>query len=660
MITPLLKNRYRVIETIGFGGFGETFLAEDTQLPSGRRCVIKKLKPLETDDPEIYRLVHEMFQKEAVTLEQLGKNCNQIPELYAYFSENGQFYLVQEYVEGQTLTQKLQHQGLLSEAEVKELLINVLNILNYVHNKQIIHRDIKPDNIIIRHADGKPVLIDFGAVKEKIGNTITASGTPIKSKIVGTPGSMPSEQLLGHPVFNSDLYSLGLTAIYLLTGKMPNELSTDATGDKFLWQHHAFDISPDFVMLLDKATAYHQHYRYSSASDMLAALQVGTNSSPTVPITPAYSPNKTSGMGDLQKAVITGVIFSLCFTTALWAKEQILPSRQTVVTPPTPSIPQPSPKPSTPTLEQSEKPPSKTQRQAPSSSAVLRQTSSITRKKAVTLINRWQDAKPELFAFPFNRELGAELTTGEAYDKNFGQDGSQKWLKNNNAYYSYGKQSIDSIEKFFADGNQATIDAIVTEERKFYKNGSLSSGENTGSDTRLVRYSLELENNQLKISDYKTLKVISEKQVPVVPSVSTSTPQITQKEALDVITRWQEVKEEIFGPHYNRQLADEITTGEAYKNNIGSNSSLQWLIENNAYYRYGVQKIDSVEKFVVNQDQATIELVITEDRRFYKDGKLITGENTAFDTRLVRYSLQRSNGQLKISDYSTVKIINSR
>jgi serine/threonine protein kinase, bacterial len=287
----LLNNRYRVIQTLGSGGFGETFLAEDTQMPSSRRCVIKQLKPI-NNNPEIYQLVKERFQREAAILEELGDNNNQIPRLYAYFSDNGQFYLIQEYIEGQTLSAKVQSNGVMNENAVRDILISLLPVLDYVHGRGIVHRDIKPDNIIIRHLDGKPVLIDFGAVKETIGTVVTPSGNSTRSIVIGTPGFMPSEQSVGRPMFASDIYSLGMTAIYLLTGKLPQEIPNDPTTGAILWRQYTTYLTPSFAMVLDKAIQFIPQHRFNGAREMLSALQSGNSASiPTVPYSqpPGYN-----------------------------------------------------------------------------------------------------------------------------------------------------------------------------------------------------------------------------------------------------------------------------------------------------------------------------------------------------------------------------------
>jgi serine/threonine protein kinase, bacterial len=272
MTITLLNNRYQVIQVLGAGGFGETFLAEDTHMPSRRRCVIKQLKPI-SNDPQTYQLIQQRFEREAATLEYLGKSSDQVPELYAYFSEQGQFYLVQEWIQGQTLRDIIQAKEQESETAVREILLSLLSVLDYIHSKGIIHRDIKPDNIIIRSPDNKPVLIDFGAVKETIRSIVSSPGLPVQSMVIGTPGYMPSEQALGRPVYATDIYSLGLTAIYLLTGKQPQELETNQETGEILWQDYAPNVSPGLVNVLNQAIKPHASDRYTTASKMLYALE---------------------------------------------------------------------------------------------------------------------------------------------------------------------------------------------------------------------------------------------------------------------------------------------------------------------------------------------------------------------------------------------------
>jgi serine/threonine-protein kinase len=291
MTTILLNNRYQVIQVLGAGGFGDTFLAEDTHMPSRRRCVIKQLKPI-TNDPQIYQSIQKRFEREAATLEVLGESSDQIPRLYAYFLENGKFYLVQEWIHGQTLTEIVAAQGCQSEITVRGILLSLLSVLDYVHSKGIIHRDIKPDNIILRAVDGKPVLIDFGAVKETIRTIVATPGHPTQSLVIGTPGYMSSEQAIGRPVYATDIYSLGLTAIYLLTGKSPSELPTNQQTGEILWQNYAPQVSPQLAMVLNQAIKPQASDRYSTASKMLYALNSATatdHTSTTISFSPAVT-----------------------------------------------------------------------------------------------------------------------------------------------------------------------------------------------------------------------------------------------------------------------------------------------------------------------------------------------------------------------------------
>jgi serine/threonine-protein kinase len=287
MTPTILNNRYQILRELADGGFGKTFLAEDILMPSGRRCVVKQLKPVNADNPQLSQWVQDKFQREAALLEDLGDRNDQIPRLYAYFSENDNFYLVEEWVQGQTLTDKVRQEGILSETKVKDILCDILRILEYIQNKGIIHRDIKPDNIILRFSDGKPVLLDFGAVKETMGTIVTTSGRSTSSVIIGTPGYMPSEQSAGRPVFASDLYSLGLSAIYLLTNRQPQELQSDVQTGNIIWREYAPSISPSFADIIDQAIQPYARDRHLNAKSMLEALQSMTTVIPDTVIYPS-------------------------------------------------------------------------------------------------------------------------------------------------------------------------------------------------------------------------------------------------------------------------------------------------------------------------------------------------------------------------------------
>ena len=377
MVTTLLNNRYQAIQVIGDGGFGQTFLAEDTYLPSRRRCVIKQLKPV-VDNPQMYQMVQERFQREAATLEHLGEGSDQIPKLYAYFSENGLFYLVQEWIQGQTLTQRVEVEGPQSETTVSQILVSLLPVLNYVHSRRIIHRDVKPDNIILRQSNGQPVLIDFGAVKETMGPVVNAQANANQSLVVGTPGFMSPEQAVGRPVYASDIYGLGLTAIYLLTGKQPQELQADPQTGKILWQQ-AVNVSPNLAEVLDRAIQPYAGDRYTTAQKMLDDLQHPAVKPPlplaTQTATVVVSPKASGGPPppvvqlpqpaavinppahpNRQKAVVIGVLAGVLAAAAVALALRHQPDSTQVTTsqssqsPPEPSAATPSEPPSVPTV----------------------------------------------------------------------------------------------------------------------------------------------------------------------------------------------------------------------------------------------------------------------------------------------------------------------
>ena len=194
----ILRSRYQIIKFLGSGGFGETHLAQDVDLPGNPKCVVKHLKP-KSSEPEVLDEAKKLFEREAETLYKLGNDSNQIPKLFAHFREGREFYLVQEYIEGEEISRELTTGKKLSEFETIGLLKGILEALTVAHKKNIIHRDIKPQNLMRRRSDRKIILIDFGAVKEIGVLTINKKGLTSLTKAVGTPGYMPSEQSNGKP-----------------------------------------------------------------------------------------------------------------------------------------------------------------------------------------------------------------------------------------------------------------------------------------------------------------------------------------------------------------------------------------------------------------------------------------------------------------------------
>ncbi|WP_445637142.1 Serine/threonine-protein kinase C [Nostoc sp. DSM 114161] len=265
----ILRNRYKIIKLLGSGGFGDTYLAEDLDLPNHPKCVVKHLKP--NSDPTVLQIVRRLFDSEAQVLYRLGNDSDQIPRLFAHFEEQGQFYLVQEFVDGEDLSQEISPGKRLTEKEVIKLLQEILEILAVVHKKNIIHRDIKTQNIMRRHQDSKIVLIDFGAVKEVNTMMVNAQGQTSVSVAIGTHGYMPSEQAAGQPKLCSDVYAVGMLGIYALTGLQPHELPKDPTNGEIIWRNWA-NVSEKFAGVLNKMVSYHFRDRYPSAVEALQAL----------------------------------------------------------------------------------------------------------------------------------------------------------------------------------------------------------------------------------------------------------------------------------------------------------------------------------------------------------------------------------------------------
>ncbi|MHC5938740.1 protein kinase domain-containing protein [Nostoc sp.] len=259
-----LRNRFEIVKQLGSGGSGDTYLAIDLDLPGQPHCVVKHFHPKDPN-PAILPIAKSLFDREAEVLYQLGNDHDQIPRLFAHFDEDGDFYLVQEFIDGHALTQEIVPGQRLSENAVLNLLKEILEVLVFVHQNNIIHRDIKPQNLMRRHSDQKIVLIDFGSIK-KIG--ALGAGLTIA---VGTPGYMPSEQAKGKPKLCSDIYAVGIIGIQALTGLIPEQLQEDPNTGEVIWRDQA-QVSDAVANVLDRMVCDRYNQRYQSATEALQAL----------------------------------------------------------------------------------------------------------------------------------------------------------------------------------------------------------------------------------------------------------------------------------------------------------------------------------------------------------------------------------------------------
>ncbi|MDZ7958889.1 MAG: serine/threonine-protein kinase [Aulosira sp. DedQUE10] len=299
-LVSLLRNRYRIIQPIGRGGFARTYLAEDID-KLNEQCVVKQLVRGQFyggGGSEAQKKATELFEREAKRLQELGKH-DQIPTLFAYFKENEYLYLVQQLIEGQNLLQELKQQGVFDETKIRQILNDLLPVLEIIHQQQVIHRDIKAENIIRRQHDGKLVLIDFGVSKQKTEAANTAPGT-----IIGSLGYAPIEQLqLGEAYPASDFYSLGITCFHLLTNVTPSQLWMK---QGFSWTNNwrsqlSQPISQELGQILERLMQENHEQRYQSAKAVLLDLNTQSGLNSRIPHTIFSSPRPLSPQPPIQQ-----------------------------------------------------------------------------------------------------------------------------------------------------------------------------------------------------------------------------------------------------------------------------------------------------------------------------------------------------------------------
>jgi serine/threonine protein kinase len=288
-------SRYLIVGVLGQGAFGRTYQAKDLNFNQKPRVIKKFIAQMQGSALEKSK---ELFQREAEKLDELKHE--QIPTVYDYFSAGNSLYLVQEFIEGETLLQEYQREGRFSEQKIKEILRELLPVLAYLHSKGLIHRDIKPDNLMRRRGDGKLMLIDFGGIKEQTSQMGTG---------LYTPGYAAFEHIMGRAVAASDLYSLAATCVRLLTGCLPQsnsnlpDLVYDVDERKWLWQSvlksQKRSISYFLANLLNKMLEDKSSQRYQSASEVLTVLNNPPSTRTVVQPPPASPPPKrtiTSGI----------------------------------------------------------------------------------------------------------------------------------------------------------------------------------------------------------------------------------------------------------------------------------------------------------------------------------------------------------------------------
>ena len=265
----LIYNRYSVLHIERSSNFSKVFFALDTYQNPPRSCAIKVFEPI-VQKPQIAEWIGREFQKEAKRLKQLSLNNQHLPQIYTYSNDFQVYYLVSELIEGVTLKEKVQTRKF-SPPEVREILVKLLSVLDYIHDRGVIHQNIQPKNIILRNGDNVPMLINFGSIKQIVA-TYGFYGDRQIFSATNHHGYAPSEQTLGKAVPASDLYSLGLTAVYLLTAQNPVDLAVEPNFSNFQLPSEIIASEPTLAAVITRAIGSNLAQRYNCASEMLDAL----------------------------------------------------------------------------------------------------------------------------------------------------------------------------------------------------------------------------------------------------------------------------------------------------------------------------------------------------------------------------------------------------
>jgi serine/threonine protein kinase len=470
MLGNIIDGRYRIEKPLGRGGFGHTYLARDLRIPGEPMCVVKQLQPA-SSEPAYLQVASRLFYSEAEVLAKLGDH-DRIPRLLAYFQDpvTHGFFLVEEYIPGETLGQYLAAGQRFDQIQVRQLLTDILELLALIHLRGVIHRDVKPDNLIRRSGDGRWVLIDFGAIKQ-ITQSQLHLGSAEQTVAIGTPGYIPAEQAQGKPRPSSDLYALGMVALHALTGVHPQQFPEDPQTGTAQWQHLAPSLTPPLLQVLTRMTHPYWQERYATAEQVHADLQTPPSLAATVLPTVVLAPETPTATQpaalETPKPPCTrpavgpwligagGAIAMGSLLAWLVAPTPISPPAL-VRTTPTPNSGR------TPMPESSDA--GETLGQELSDGQFLATPEAaappLTEVEALDLLRDFIAAKGEFFAPPFDQTRLRELSTGQDLEKRLG---TQRWLRENKAFYTYGTFEVTFEGAFRRTSLEASFRASIRE-----------------------------------------------------------------------------------------------------------------------------------------------------------------------------------------------------
>jgi serine/threonine-protein kinase len=599
MIGQLLDGRYRIVRNLSIGGFGQTYVAQDTKIPGHPECVVKHLKPANSD-PSYLQIASRLFTSEAETLAKLG-NHDRIPRLLAYFTEGQEFYLVEEFVAGHPLGQELQPGQRWTESQVIQFLDDILETLEFVHSHGVIHRDIKPDNIMRRAGDRKFALIDFGAIKQMQNQLATQmeslNATVNATVAVGTPGYMPTEQAKGRPRPSSDLYALGTIAVQALTGVNPRQLRDDPQTGEIRWQHLT-SVSAGLEAVVSKMTAYHFKDRYSTATEARQALSQLLSRSAV-----QLSPPSTPPTSDITEAsfppteIVNPPVNSNEETVSNYAfRPYKEPTRDIPVDRPTQPFPQ-------------------------------------------STSQAFQKTEPLPLASPVP-SVAPSQTNYQQSDRLDYQPGGTPPAKN-------GWKIALLVSSLLA---AIGIGALIATKGL---SSLLASISPSAPPTPISSPSPIPTSSPSPIptSSPSPIPTSSPSPIPTpIPSNPPESANLTETEAVARVKALVEAKQRLFAPPFDRELLTELAVGDEYEKRKGS---IDWLKANNAHYSYGQFEVKPLGQFILQGERATVEVEIFENPTLYVNGQVDKSQSIPSQGRY-RCTLQFDRQSWKIATLTKI------